>query len=45
MAQWYSPKLRAGSGVRDPVRAGNFSLHHNVKIGSGTHLASYPIGT
>jgi hypothetical protein len=25
--------------------AGNFSLHHSVQNGSGTHQASYPMGT
>jgi hypothetical protein len=25
------------------VGAGNFSLHHRVQNGSGTHLASYPM--
>jgi hypothetical protein len=37
IAQWYSAGLRAG--------AGNFSLHHLVQTGSGTHPASYPMGT
>jgi len=27
------------------VGAGNFSLNHRVPNGSGTHLASYPMGT
>jgi hypothetical protein len=26
-------------------RAGNFSLHHSVQNGSGSHPASYPMGT
>jgi hypothetical protein len=34
-----------GSRVRFPVGAGNFSLHHRVQNGSGTHSASYPMGT
>jgi hypothetical protein len=34
-----------GSGFRFPAGAGNFSLHHRVQNGSGTHSASYPIGT
>jgi hypothetical protein len=29
-----------GSRVRFPVGAGNFSLHHRVQNGSGTHPAS-----
>jgi hypothetical protein len=33
------------SRVRFPAGAGNFSLHHGVQNGSGTHLASYPVGT
>jgi len=28
-----------------PAVAGNFSLHHLVKNGSGAHPASYPMGT
>jgi hypothetical protein len=34
-----------GSGVRFPAGAGNFSLDHRVKNGSGDHPASYPVGT
>jgi hypothetical protein len=34
-----------GSRVRFPAGAGNFSLHHRVKNGSGAHPASYPMGT
>jgi hypothetical protein len=34
-----------GSSVRFPAGAGNFSLHHHVRNGSGTHLASYPMDT
>jgi hypothetical protein len=34
-----------GSRVRFPARAGNFSLHYSVQNGSGTHPASYPMGT
>jgi hypothetical protein len=30
---------------RHPAGAENFSLHHRVKTGSGTHPASYSIGT
>jgi hypothetical protein len=33
-----------GSRVRFPVGTGNFSLHHRVQNGSGTHPASYPVG-
>jgi hypothetical protein len=32
-------------GVRFPVGAGNFSLHHRLQTGSGAHPASYPMGT
>jgi hypothetical protein len=34
-----------GSRVRFPAGAGNFSLHHHVQNGSGTHRAFYPMGT
>jgi hypothetical protein len=34
-----------GSRVRFPAGAGNFSLHHCVQNGSGTHPVSYPMGT
>jgi hypothetical protein len=34
-----------GSRVRFAAGAGNFSLHHRVQNGSGTHPASYPMGT
>jgi hypothetical protein len=34
-----------GSRVRFSAEAVNFSLHHRVQIGSGTHLASYPMST
>jgi hypothetical protein len=34
-----------GSMVRFQAGAGNFSLHHRVKNGSGAHPASYPTGT
>jgi hypothetical protein len=34
-----------GSGVRFPAGAGNFSLHHRVRNGSGARPASYPMGT
>jgi hypothetical protein len=44
IAQWCSPGLWAGwSGVRVPVRDGNFSLHHRVQSSSGAHPASYPM--
>jgi len=33
------------SGVRVPTTAGNFSLHHSVRNGSGAHSASYPMDT
>jgi hypothetical protein len=34
-----------GSRVRFPAGAVNFPLHHRVRNGSGTHPASYPMGT
>jgi hypothetical protein len=34
-----------GSRVRFPAGVGNFSLHHRVQNGSGTHPDSYPMGT
>jgi hypothetical protein len=34
-----------GSRVRLLAGAGNFSLHHRVRNGSGAHPASYPMGT
>jgi hypothetical protein len=34
-----------GSRVQFPAGAGNFSLHHRVQNGSGTHPVSYPRGT
>jgi hypothetical protein len=34
-----------GSRVRFPARAWNFSLHHRVQNGSGSHPGSYPMGT
>jgi hypothetical protein len=34
-----------GSRVRFPTGTGNFSLHHRVQNGSGSHPASYPMGT
>jgi hypothetical protein len=34
-----------GSRVRFPTGARNFSLHRRVQKGSGTHPASYPVGT
>jgi hypothetical protein len=33
-----------GDGVPVPVGARNFSPHHRVQTGSGTHPASYPMG-
>jgi hypothetical protein len=33
------------TGVRFPVGAENFSIHHRVQTGSGAHPASYPMGT
>jgi hypothetical protein len=33
------------SKVRFLPGAGNFSLHHRVQNGSGTHPACYPMGT
>jgi hypothetical protein len=33
------------SGVRFPAEAENFSLHHRVQNGSGSHPTSYPMGT
>jgi hypothetical protein len=33
------------SRVRFPAEAGNFSLHHRVQNGSGSHQASYAMGT
>jgi hypothetical protein len=46
IAEWYSARLRNGwSGVRVPVGAGNFCLHHRIQTGSGAHPASYPIDT
>jgi hypothetical protein len=32
-------------GVRFPAGAANFSLRRHIQSGSGTHLASYPMGT
>jgi hypothetical protein len=34
-----------GCRVRSPAGAGNVSLYHSVQTGSGTHQASYPMGT
>jgi hypothetical protein len=33
------------SRVRFPAGTGNFSLHHGVQNGSGTHPVSYPMST
>jgi len=35
----------SGLSVRFPVGAGNFSLHHRIQNGSGSHPASHPMGT
>jgi hypothetical protein len=48
ITQWVSLGYRLddrGSRVWFPARAGNVSLHHCVQIGSGSHPASYPMGT
>jgi hypothetical protein len=34
-----------GSRVRFPAGAGNFSLYHRIRNGSGAHPASYAMGT
>jgi hypothetical protein len=34
-----------GSRFQFPVGAGKFSLHYHTQSGSGTHPASYPMGT
>jgi hypothetical protein len=34
-----------GTRVRFSVGAGNFSLHHRVRSGSGARPVSYPMGT
>jgi hypothetical protein len=45
IAQRYSAGLQAGwSGVQIPAGVGNFSLHHRIQAGSGSHPA-YPMGT
>jgi hypothetical protein len=36
---------RWGGGVRVPAEAGNFSLNHRIHTASGTHPASYPVGS
>jgi len=33
------------SSVRFPAGAGNFSSHHRIQTGFGTHLASYSMDT
>jgi hypothetical protein len=33
------------SRVLFPAGAGNFSLHHRVQNGSGTHPDTHPVGT
>jgi hypothetical protein len=46
IAQWCCSGIRAGClGVRVPVVAGNFSLHHRVQTCSGSYPASYQMGT
>jgi hypothetical protein len=43
-----STRLRAGKlgfWVRFQVGAGNFSFHHRVQNDSGSHPASFPMGT
>jgi hypothetical protein len=35
--------LAWGSRVRSPMGPGNFSLHHRVQTGSGSHPASYTV--
>jgi hypothetical protein len=42
----YTTKSRDSSvGITTRLWAGNFSLHHWVQNGSGSHPASYPTGT
>jgi hypothetical protein len=41
----YRNCIDGGSRVRFPAGTGNFSLHHRVQNGTGTHPASYPMGT
>jgi hypothetical protein len=45
----YSDWLRAGQSgfgrFRLPAGARNFSFHHRVQTDTGTHPASYPVGT
>jgi hypothetical protein len=44
IAQRYSAgKWTEWSGVRVPVEAGNFSLHHRVQTDTGAHPGSYPM--
>jgi hypothetical protein len=43
MALGYGPEDR-GSRFRFPAGARNFSFHHRVQTGSGTHPVSYPKG-
>jgi len=45
LGMYFIEKLKYISGVRVPLGAGNFSLHHSVCTGSGAHPASYPMGT
>jgi hypothetical protein len=46
ISQWYSTGLRTGcSEVRVPAKVGNFSFHHAVQTGSGTHPVTYAMGT
>jgi len=36
---------RDDRGIRVPIGAGSYSLLHRLQAGSGTHSASYPVGT
>jgi hypothetical protein len=40
-----TPPIRIHGVVRVPVEAGNSSPHHRFQTGSGSHPASYPMGT
>jgi hypothetical protein len=44
--RWAGHVARMGGGERfNSGGTGNFSLHHRVQNGSGSHPASYPVGT
>jgi hypothetical protein len=46
IAQWYSTGLWTGwAGIRVATGTGNLSPHPRVQTGSGTHPASYSMGT